>query len=96
VKPVRTAWTEMVYRGPSADVGDLWCHRVRPGEIMSVWEPTDQERALLADGGRVVLSLLSEPIPPIAIWVQSDEHTAPVAEHGYKVIPELSDPERKR
>ena len=50
MNPVRTAWTEIVYRGPTPDVGDLWCHREQPGEISSVWEPTAEERALLAAG----------------------------------------------
>lgn len=51
-RPVRTGWMDVVYHGPTAEIGDLWCARERPGEIHSVWEPTEQERALLTLPGR--------------------------------------------
>jgi hypothetical protein len=94
VRPVKTEITDVVYRGPSPDIGDLWVHRVEPGVIMSVWEPSVQERELMAQGGRVVLWIHTEPIPPIALEIRDDYFTQPVAEHPYKVIPELDDPER--
>lgn len=91
VDPVRTEWMDVVYRGMDPDVGDLWCHRIKPGQIVGVWEPTDEERAMLAAGGRVAVGLLTEPIPPLSVWVMSAEDTKPVAPHPYKVIPELEE-----
>jgi hypothetical protein len=84
MRPVRTANANIVYRGPTPEIGDLHCQRVRPGEIRSVWEPTDQERELLARGGRVEVGLFSEPIPPISVIVVSEEESEPVGEHPFK------------
>lgn len=39
------------------------------GTVVSVWEPDADERAVLAAGGRVVLSVVGETQPPVAIWV---------------------------
>jgi hypothetical protein len=91
MKPVRTGYTDMVYRGPNPDVGDLWCQRVEPGCIASIWEPDEEERAALAAGGRVRLVLWSEPIPPICLDVLTDEESTPVGDHHFKVIPELEE-----
>jgi hypothetical protein len=94
MKPVRTAWTEIVYRGPSADVGDLCCHRIEPGVIASVWEPDEEELRLLAEGGRVRLVIWGEPIPPVSVDVLSAGESQPVGENRYREIAELDDPER--
>lgn len=93
MKPVKTAITDIVYRGPG-EVGDLWCHRVEPGLILSVWELTDEERAKIANGGNVCLWIHTEPIPPVALSVHDELFAQKTAEHQYKVIPELDDPER--
>jgi hypothetical protein len=37
VKPVRTAESNLVYKGQTPDVADLHCERLRPGLIASVW-----------------------------------------------------------
>jgi hypothetical protein len=94
MKPVKTAITEIVYRGPG-EIGDLWCHRVEPGQIMSVWEPTEEEQQILANGGKVVLWLYNEPIPPVALAISNAPWTEKVAEHPYKVIAELGDEARQ-
>lgn len=91
MKGIRTIWTEMVYRGPTPEIGDLWCHRSEPGIIASVWEPDEEERKMLAEGGRVVLHLFTEPIPPIMMKVMSDEDTKPYGKTNFKVIPELEE-----
>lgn len=84
-RSVRTGWMDVVYHGPTAEIGDLWCARERPGEIHSVWEPTEEERALLAAGGRIRVAVYSEPIPPLAVDVLSAEESAPVADHPFRV-----------
>lgn len=82
--PVKFASAETVYRG-SGEVGDLWCERLEPGVIRSVWEPTEEERAVIAAGGRIVLTLASEPIPPISMQVATEQATRPVGEHPFKI-----------
>lgn len=96
MRPVKHAAADVCYRGPSPDIGDLWCMRAQPGVIMVVFELDDEDRARIAAGGRIVLGIHTEPIPPISMQTIDEEHCRPVAEHGWKTIPELDDPERAR
>ena len=65
--PVKTASSNMVYKGPRPEIGDLPCERVRPGLIRSVWRLSETERAHIAAGGLVELEIFMEPIPPVAL-----------------------------
>lgn len=94
MKPVRHADADVVYRGMEPDVGDLWCFRWEPGLIGIVYEFDDEERAQIAAGGRLLLSVHTEPIPPLSLSVIDEEVCRPVREHGWKSIPELDDKER--
>lgn len=94
MKAVKTAVTDVCYHGPAPDIGDLWCHRARPGLIMSIWEPDEDEMKLLKEGGKVVLWIYTEPIPPVSLEVHNEPYTEKVAEHPFKNIPELEDKER--
>lgn len=78
MKPVRHAGSNLVYRGPTPDIGDLWCQRSRPHEIRVVYEFTDDERALIAAGGRVELAMYYEPIPPISMVVLPEGMCQPI------------------
>lgn len=69
VRPVRTARSNMVYIGPTPDIGDLHCERVQPGVIASVWHPSAAERELIAKGANIKLRILGEPIPPTSLEV---------------------------
>jgi hypothetical protein len=69
VKPVKPLDANMVYKGPTPDVGDLECTRVKPGHIRSEWRLSEDEISWLAAGGNVQLEILNEPIPPIALNV---------------------------
>lgn len=91
--PIRLAWTKLVYRGPQPGIGDLWCHRVKPGLIESVWKPNEHEAKLLAEGGAIVLALHAEPIPPISMRVIPAEHAQEVAEHTFRIPEELAERE---
>ncbi|MDR5730556.1 MAG: hypothetical protein RB191_24370 [Terriglobia bacterium] len=84
MKPVRHAGSNLVYRGPTPDIGDLWCQRVRPQQIRVVYEFTDAERELIAAGGRVELAMYHEPIPSISMAVLPEGMCRPVGEHGWK------------
>jgi hypothetical protein len=87
MRPVKTAAANWVYYGPTEDIGDLWCQRVEPGHIRVVYELDDNERKLIAEGGRVELAMLYEPIPPISMAVLPEEMCRPVGEHPWKVGP---------
>lgn len=63
----------MVYYGPTPDIGDLHCQRIEPGRIRSVWEFTDEERAAIADGANLSLTILGEPIPPVSLYITGDQ-----------------------
>lgn len=84
MKPIRHGGSNLVYRGPSPNIGDLWCQRVRDGEIRVVFEFSDSERRLIVDGGRVELAMLSEPIPPISMVVLPPGMCEPVGQHGWR------------
>lgn len=41
--------------------------------IMTLWLPTEEERALLADGHAVVLMVLGSQFPPVSLAVAKDK-----------------------
>lgn len=65
--PVRTASSNLVYRGPTPGIRDLHCERIQPGVIRSVWWFTPAERAAIADGANLSLTILGEPIPSVSL-----------------------------
>lgn len=82
--PVRHAGSNAVYSIDDGSIGDLWVERVKPGEIQVVFEFDDHDRQAIAQGARMTLVLLSEPIPPILVTVLEPGMCEPVAEHGWK------------
>jgi hypothetical protein len=84
MEPIRHAGSNLVYRGPATDVGDLWCQRIKPGQIRVVYELDDAERARIAEGGRIELAMYCEPIPPISMIVLPERMCRPIGEHGWK------------
>ncbi len=94
MRPVKHEGADVVYRGTSPEIGDLWCMREQPGVILVVYELDDQDRAQIAAGGRIMLGICTEPIPPVSMQVIDEGMCRPVAEHPFKAIPELDDPER--
>lgn len=73
MKPVRTASSNLVYRSSEPDIADLHCERVRPGFIGSTWWLTPEERFAIANGMNLRLTILTEPIPPIAIGITDEQ-----------------------
>lgn len=69
MKPVHTANSNVVYRGPTPEIRDLHCQRIAPGQVRSVWMLTPDERAAIARGANIGLDVLTEPIPPVAVFV---------------------------
>lgn len=94
MRPVRHADADVCYRGPTPEIGDLWCMREQPGVIVVVYELDDTDRARIAAGGRIMLGINNEPIPPISMQTIDEEHHRPIAAHPFKEVPELADPER--
>jgi hypothetical protein len=85
MKPITTPETNFNYRGPTPDIGDLPCHRARPGLILSEWDLTKAERLAIMRGARVELGIHTEPIPPVQLSVvsrDSEDNLAYVDEHG--------------
>lgn len=74
MRPRRTPTTPMVYRHPEGNEdNDMWCQRLEPGMIRSVWEPTDAERAEIAAGANLEMIIYSEPIPPVSLGVTPEQ-----------------------
>jgi hypothetical protein len=94
MRPVRHEAADVCYRGPTPEIGDLWCMRETPGVIVVVYELDDTDRAQIAKGGRIMLGIHTEPIPPVSMQVIDEGMCRPIAEHRWKNIPELDGPER--
>lgn len=68
--PVRTDAANAVYNAPPGqedEVGNLPVHRDGNGAVTSWWTATDNDAGLLPDGLLVALTILGEPIPPVAL-----------------------------
>lgn len=78
MKPRRFPTANVVYEllGGNED-NSLWCERVAGGSIYSEWQPTDEERRIIAEGGRVWLRIFGEPIPPVALGAVRYDGDAP-------------------
>jgi hypothetical protein len=61
---------------------------------VSVWEPDEEELKCLNEGGKILLWIHTEPIPPVGLSVENTPFTESVGKHPFKVIPELEDAER--
>lgn len=81
MRPVRTARSNFVYRGPTVDIGDLWVERhveeqadIGPVRVVtSDWLLEADELEAIAYGGVVRLSILGlEPIPPVRLEVWTE------------------------
>lgn len=73
MKPIRTEKTEDVYgapKGMEADIGGLPFYRRKWNgytEVVSIWEPSSTERAMIANGANILLAVVGEPIHPVLI-----------------------------
>jgi hypothetical protein len=87
MRPVRFGSANFVYRGPTPEIGDLWVRRGdMDGSVRSVWEPTDAERKMIAEGGRIELAIFHELIPPVSVAAIPPGFCEPVGEHPFKVV----------
>lgn len=90
MKPRRTHTSNQVYiyelAGGTED-NSLWVHAdSAQGTVSSVWELTDEERAAIADGFNVQLTVWGGQ-PPVAMWLvntplsKPPEQEIPHADH---------------
>lgn len=64
----------MIYSSPDTDrVKDLHCEQEEPGRISSVWWLTPAEREAIYLGSNILLTIHSEPIPPISLSVTEQQ-----------------------
>lgn len=85
MRPVHHAGCNKVYLGPTDDIGDLHCIEQADGTISVVYELDDEDRATLAQGGRVMLGIDTQPIPPVSMQVIPEGMCRPIAEHPFRV-----------
>lgn len=73
--PMKTPHSNSVLKGPpGTDVGDLDCE-LGPDDdgymvTASAWDLTSEQRAKLAAGGHIRLSVWQHPIPPLAMALE--------------------------
>lgn len=82
MKPRRTHTSTNVYRLPGGtEDNDLWVTTYAPDEggpaIGSTWQPTDEERAQIANGANVELLVFGTVQPPVAVRVSTYTLGAP-------------------
>lgn len=89
MRPVRTHTSNVKYVG-RGDVGDLHGTRLQPGIVVIVWELEPAERALIAQGMNLALTIFNEPLPPVSLSltpeVERDEDAA-----AYRILSSGSD-----
>lgn len=87
--PIRTEQANVVYRGPRDDIGDLWVQRdAQLGGVFATYELTDEDRAMLAQGGHLELGIYCEPMPPVSLRVMPVGTVTKVEDQKFRVPPE--------
>ena len=69
MRPIRTLLTNFTYLCPHAEGDPLPCQRTSDGRTISVWEPTDEERARIAAGENIELHVWMQPPPPVGFLI---------------------------
>lgn len=71
MKPHRTAYSNKRFSLPGGtEANDLWVQvAVEDGQpvLISVWEPTPEERRAIADGANLELTVWGTGTPPVAL-----------------------------
>ena len=78
MKPVRTPWTNALYKlEGGSDENDLPLEKNHDADeheiLLSTWELTNEERKAVADGKRIEVIIWGEEHPPIALRVEEVE-----------------------
>lgn len=69
MKPIESARTNFTYLAPAGmrDCDPMPCTRESDGRVVSVWEPTREERAAIAAGSNIELHVWQQPPPPVGM-----------------------------
>lgn len=83
MRPIRTPRTTSVDLGPvgsNVDPLPTWREVSPEGGIvvLSVWEPTPEERAAIAAGANVVLGVWAAQTPPVYVGIGQGEQFEPL------------------
>lgn len=70
--PVKTDRSNVVMRGPTVDVGDIWTEVVLGEGTYVDWLPTEAERAAIAGGSVIRLGIFAIPMPAVSLEVRPD------------------------
>lgn len=67
-------YDRVIHGPPGTDIGSLWIAVVADEEnhvvTMSSWNLDDRQRAMIAAGGHVKLSMWTYPIPPVSVAIE--------------------------
>lgn len=70
--PIKVAESNFCFLGPTREIADLPCH-IQGENTFAIFEPTAEERKLIADGGHIRLGIHGiRPIPPVSLAIVSD------------------------
>jgi hypothetical protein len=65
--PIKVADSNFILLGPNKNVSDMHCRRDSGGTTI-IWQPTEAERRLIAEGGNVRLQVIyAHSLPPMAL-----------------------------
>lgn len=67
--PVKPLDANVVYKGPTENIGDLECTRVELGHIKVQFRLSVDELSWINAGALIQLDLYTEPIPPVSLNV---------------------------
>lgn len=89
MKAVRTVESNFTFRGPTPEVADL-PGRVEPEQrrFFAIFEFTDEERTMIANGAQLKLGIWQLPMPPVSVSVVKVELAAGVEQDGVPVSPD--------
>lgn len=85
MKPVKHDGCNIIYFGNGENIGDLHCQRIEPGRIEIVYELEDWEREMIAEGGKVVLGIWNEPMPPVSMRTAHKDQYQSTGEHPFHI-----------
>jgi hypothetical protein len=92
VRPIKFRTANFVMRAPPGstpeECGDLWIERSADEQgpyIAAVYDFTDEERAAVAAGARLVLQISGHGMPPVALGLHDGPATEKVGEHALRI-----------
>lgn len=89
MRPIRTTESNHTFEGFRPDIADLPGRvDVEGGKFAAVFRPTDEERAAIAAGAEIRLTIYSLPIPPVMIEAVEIEESSGEMLYDGKVLAE--------